>query len=153
MKPDDCTYIIEQIVSLQDKWAFRELLLLADPAEATVERYLDAGEMFVWLDATGELIGEAVVEGSGEVKNLAVAPHRQGLGWGRRMLDDLCSHYRGVFPALTVGTSDGGVAFYERCGFRYSHTLRDFFTDNYPAPVIEEDGSLCTDMHILVRSL
>lgn len=153
MKPDGHTYIIEQIASLQAKWGFRELLLLADPSETMVERYLGGGDMLVWRDTAGEVIGEAVVDGSGEVKNLAVAPHRQGRGWGRCILDNLCAHYKGVFPALTVGTSDGGVAFYERCGFRYSHTLCGFFTDNYPVPVIDESGTLCTDMIVLMRRL
>lgn len=153
MKPDDCTYLIEQIASLPEKREFRELLLLADPSETMVERYLDTGDMFVWRDAAGEVIGEAVVDGFGEVKNLAVVPHRQGQGWGRRILDDLCAHYKGLFPALTVGTSDGGVAFYERCGFCYSHTLCGFFTDNYPVPVIDENGTLCTDMTVLMRRL
>lgn len=153
MKPDDHTYIIEPIASLQAKWGFRELLLLADPSEAMVERYLGGGDMLVWRDVAGEVIGEAVVDGSGEVKNLAVVSHRQGQGWGRRILDDLCAHYKGIFPALTVGTSDGGVGFYERCGFRYSRTIRGFFTDNYPGPVIDEDGSLCTDMIVLMRRL
>lgn len=151
MKPDD--YKMAPVASLSEKWEFRELLLLADPSEAMVELYLDAGEMFVWRDAAGEVIGEAVVDSSGEVKNLAVVPHRQGQGWGRRMLDDLCCHYQGTFPVLTVGTSDGGVAFYERCGFRYSHTVSGFFTENYPGPVIDEDGNPCTDMFILSRSL
>lgn len=153
MKPDNHTYIMEPIAALQAKWAFRELLLLADPSEVMVGRYLPGGEMFVWRDEAGNVIGEAVVDGSGEVKNLAVIPHRQGQGWGRRMLDDLCGHYKGVFPVLKVGTSDGGVAFYERCGFRYSRTIRGFFTDNYPGPVIDGDGSLCTDMIVLMRRL
>lgn len=151
MKPDD--YTIGCAASLVEKWRFRELLLLADPSEQMVGRYLEEGDMFVWRDADGVVIGEAVVDAAGEVKNLAVAPAMQGQGWGRRILDDLCQHYTGVFPALTVGTSEGGVAFYQKCGFRYSHTLLGFFTDNYPEPVFEEDGNLCRDMIVLERGL
>lgn len=151
MRPDD--YTIGRAASLAEKWRFRELLLLADPSEEMIARYLAEGDMLVWRDADGGVIGEAVVDAAGEVKNLAVAPAMQGRGWGRRILDDLCEHYKGVFPALTVGTSGGGVAFYEKCGFRYSHTLRSFFTDNYPEPVFEEDGNLCRDMVVLERVL
>ncbi len=146
-------YTMRTAVTMAEKREFRELLLLADPSEEMVGRYLTAGEMFVWRDEAGNVIGEAVVDDSGEVKNLAVVPHRQGQGWGRRMLEDLCGHYKGVYPELKVGTSNGGVAFYERCGFRYSRTIRGFFTDNYPGPVIDGDGSLCTDMIVLMRRL
>lgn len=151
MKPE--RYTVERPASLSAKRMFLDLLLLADPSEEMLGRYLAEGEMFVWRDADGGVIGEAVVDAAGEVKNLAVVPARQGQGWGGRMLDDLCEHYKGTFPALTVGTSDGGVTFYEKCGFRYSRTVRGFFTDNYPEPVFEEDGSPCADMAILVREL
>lgn len=151
MKPNG--YTMRRAVTMAEKREFRELLLLADPSETMVGQYLPGGEMFVWRDEAGNLIGEAVVDGSGEVKNFAVVFQRQGQGWGRCILDDLCSHYKGVHPVLKVGTSDGGVAFYERCGFRYSRTIRGFFTDNCPGPVIDGDGSLCTDMIVLVRRL
>lgn len=151
MKPDD--YTIGRATSLAAKWQFRELLLLADPSEEMIGLYLAEGDMFVWRDSDGVVIGEAVVDATGEVKNLAVAPAMQGRGWGRRILDDLCQHYKGVFSTLTVGPSSGGVAFYEKCGFRYSHTLRGFFTENYPEPVFEEEGTLCRDMVVLERIL
>lgn len=145
-------HTVERIVAAAGKRAFRDLLLLADPSDAMVARYIDGSDMFVWRTGCGETVGEAVVDRRGEIKNLAVAPAFQRQGWGRRILDDLCARYAGKFPVLTVGTSDGGVPFYERCGFRYSHTVRNFFTDNYPEPVIDEDGSRCRDMIYLTRT-
>lgn len=145
-------YTVERVVAPADKWAHRALLLLADPSEAMVARYLDHSDMYLWCTPSGETVGEAVVDPHGEIKNLAVVPAFQQQGWGRRILDDLCARYAGVFRVLTVGTSAGGVSFYERCGFRYSHTVRNFFTDNYPEPVIDEDGSQCRDMIYLTRT-
>lgn len=145
---------MEKIVSLAGKRSFRALLLEADPSERMVERYLAEGEMWVWRDGESRVVGEAVVDvAAGEIKNLAVVASCRGSGRGRGMLDDLCAHYRGRFASLKVGTSDGGRGFYERCGFRYSHTVPNFFTDHYPAPVIDEDGSLCRDMIVLERPL
>lgn len=146
------TYTVERIIATAEKWTHRGLLLLADPSEAMVTRYLAHSDMYLWRTSSGCVVGEAVVDPHGEIKNLAVAPAFQQQGWGRRILDDLCTRYAAKFPALTVGTSRGGVSFYERCGFRYSHTVRNFFTDHYPEPVIDEDGTRCRDMIYLTRT-
>lgn len=146
-------YTVEIIADPQHKRAHLELLLLADPEIGMVERYLDRSEMFVWRASDGTVIGEAVVAPDGEIKNLAVSPARQRQGWGRVLLEELCRHYRGRFEALTVGTSNCGIPFYERCGFRYWRTLPRFFVDHYAEPVIDEDGSRCIDMHLLRRPL
>lgn len=144
-------YTVERIVATDDKWAHRDLLLLADPSEAMVARYLAHSDMYLWRMPSGSVVGEAVIDPHGEIKNLAVAPAFQQHGWGRRILEDLCARYAEKFPVLTVGTSEGGVSFYERCGFRYSHTVRNFFTNHYPEPVIDEDGTRCRDMIYLTR--
>ena len=122
---------MEKIVALSEKRSFRNLLLEADPSEKMVERYLAEGEMWVWRDDARQAVGEAVVDvAAGEIKNLAVVASCRGSGRGRAILDDLCAHYRGRLASLKVGTSDGGRGFYERCGFRYSHTISNFFTDH-----------------------
>ena len=64
---------------------YLDLLLLADEQEDMVDRYLERGTMYVL--AEGEtVLAECVVtdEGDGvlELKNLAVAPAFQGMGWG-----------------------------------------------------------------------
>ena len=48
---------------------------------------------------------------------------------------------------MLVGTGDtpSTLSFYEHCGFRISHRLKNFFTDNYDHPIYE-DGKLLTDM-------
>jgi hypothetical protein len=42
--------------------------------------------------------------------------------------------------------------FYEKCEFKRSHVVKNFFTDNYDHPIIE-DGKQLVDMIYLKRSL
>jgi hypothetical protein len=42
--------------------------------------------------------------------------------------------------------------FYGRCGFTYSHRLKDFFVKNYRHPIVE-DGILLQDMVYLKKKL
>lgn len=48
---------------------------------------------------------------------------------------------------MSVGTGDtpSALSFYEHCGFRISHRLKNFFLDNYNKPIYE-DGKQLTDM-------
>lgn len=134
-----------------NKKQYLELLLLADPSEEMVDKYLETGEMFI-LSEQGYVICEAVVDPLGELKNLAVEAQYQKKGIGMKMIQLLSKYYQDKFDFLYVGTSDSGVAFYEKCGFKYSHTVKNFFIDNYPAPIFDE-GKQCIDMIYLKRKL
>ena len=139
----------------EGKERFWPLLLLADPEQQAVRRYLDQGEMFVLFE-DGEPLCEAVVcrldETTVELKNLATAPARQGEGLAGRMIAFLCREYAGRYRRLLVGTSEKGVPFYEKQGFQYCFTRKDFFLEQYEEPVIE-DGVQCRDMLCLCREL
>ena len=124
-----------------DRWALRELLLLADPSEALVRAYLDEGFLLAALEG-GRAVGEALVipaPGGWELKNLAVAPAAQGRGTGGALVRAAL----GRVPAgetLWVGTADGVppvLRFYERCGFRRDHVVKGFFLEHYPEPVYD----------------
>lgn len=135
-----------------DKKQYLPLLLIGDEQESMIDRYLERGEMFMMQDSEGKQpIAVAVVtdEGDGilELKNLAVDPQFQRKGYGRMMIEYLCGHYRGRFHMLLAGTGDSRqtVSFYKSCGFRYSHTVPDFFTKNYDHPIVE-DGKVLKDM-------
>ena len=43
---------------------------------------------------------------------------------------------------------DAGVGYYERYGFVQDHVVKNFFTDNYPEPIID-NGKPCVDMTYL----
>lgn len=140
-----------RIVQIKDdKKKYLDLLLLADEEESMIDRYLQRGVMFVMLDNSGAVMAVAVVtvESNGivELKNLAVAVAEQGKGYGRKMVDYVCDYFSGN-ETIYVGTGEvaSTMGFYEHCGFRYSHRIKDFFTDNYRIPIYD-DGVLLTDM-------
>jgi ribosomal protein S18 acetylase RimI-like enzyme len=133
----------------ENKKQYLSLLLLADEQEDMIDRYIDRGAMYVLDD--GGVKCECVVtdEGEGilEIKNIATEPQYQGKGYARAMIDFICRKYKGDFSVLQVGTGDSPltVPFYEKCGFVRSHTVKNFFTDNYDHPIYE-CGVLLTDM-------
>lgn len=139
-----------------NKKQFLSLLLLADEQEDMIDRYLDRGTMYV-LDDDG-IKCECVVtdEGDGvlEIKNLAVELAYQGKGYGKAMIDFIAEKYKGQFSVLQVGTGDSPltVPFYEKCGFVRSHSVKNFFTENYDHPMFE-CGIQLVDMVYFQRNL
>ena len=145
-----------RVYETAEKVAYWPLLLSADEQKDMVERYLYRGTMFVIDD--GGVKGEIVVtdEGNGvlEIKNLAVLPGYRRRGYGRKLIESVCMRYRGRFGVIQAGTGDSPLTrpFYEKCGFTVSHTVKDFFTDNYDHPVIEA-GVRLKDMIYLKKRL
>lgn len=139
-----------------DKKQFLPLLLLADEQEDMIDRYLDRGTMYI-LDDDGVKC-ECVVtdEGKGilEIKNIATEPVYQGKGYGKTLIDFVAMKYKGKYSVLQVGTGDSPltIPFYEKCGFVYSHSIKNFFTDNYDHPIYEL-GTQLVDMIVLRRKL
>ena len=134
----------------------RDLLLLADEQEDMVDRYLERGTMYV-LEDDG-VKAECVVtdEGDGilELKNIAVKPDYQGKGYGKTLVDFLVRTYKEQYTVLQVGTGDSAstIPFYEFCGFRRHHLVKNFFTDHYDHPIYE-CGVQLVDMVYLQRRL
>lgn len=140
-----------------DKKQYLDLLLLADEQEDMIERYLPRAWLFTLTDGGEVVCVCAVVQETAdvaEIKNIAVLPKKQRQGYGSRMLAYVCNAWRGKACVMQVGTGDvpATVGFYERNGFRYSHRVKDFFTDNYDHPIVE-DGILLRDMVYLQRQL
>ena len=132
------------------------LLLLADEQEDMVEKYLDKGAMYV-LEDDG-IKGECVVtdEGNGvlEIKNIATSPEFQGKGYGKFLIDFIADKYAGFYTTLQVGTGDSPltIPFYEKCGFKRHHLIKNFFLDNYDHPIFEK-GVQLIDMVYLRKSI
>ena len=140
-----------------DRRDLMDLFLLADEQEEMVLKYLDRGRVFV-LEDSGEIKAECLVtdEGSGvlEIKNIAVKPRYQGKSYGKAMIDFLIRKFSKDFSILQVGTGDSPmtVPFYEKCGFKRHHVVKDFFFENYDHPIIES-GVQLRDMVYLRREL
>lgn len=132
-----------------DKKRFLELLLLADEQEDMIDRYLSCGDMFVVYDPDVKSIAVVVKneDGSCELKNLATAVEYQRRGYARFLVHYLQGYYEGDCHTMYVGTgeSESVMRFYQHCGFKYSHRIKDFFTRNYQLPIIE-DGVQLRDM-------
>ena len=140
----------------ENKKQYLDLLLLADEQEDMIDQYLDKGRMYV-LDDNG-IKCESVLtdEGNGvlEIKNIATVPEYQGHGYAKVLIDFVIEKYREQYAILQVGTGDSPmtIPFYEKCGFVRSHTVPNFFTDNYDHPIFE-CGVQLVDMIYLQRVL
>ena len=140
----------------EDKKQYLDLLLLADEQEDMIDRYLDKGRMYV-LDDKG-IKCECVItdEGNGvlEIKNIATVSEHQGKGYAKALIDFVVKKYKEQYTVLQVGTGDCPltIPFYEKCGFVRSHSIPNFFTDNYDHPIFE-CGVQLVDMVYLQRAL
>ena len=91
-----------------------------------------------------------------EVRSVAVHPELQRRGIGRELINyaaNLCREDES-YTELLVGTGEtpGNLTFYKKCGFEYSHRIKDFFKDNYDHVIIE-DGTELRDMIYLKMKL
>lgn len=145
--------VIKQIDS--DKEKYMPLLLLGDESELMVRKYLDRGTLYVGFikdTAVAVCVTVYVNEGQTEVKNLAVATEWQKKGIGRKMLSWVESLKTGKEMILGTGETPSTLRFYRLYGYKYSHRIDNFFTDNYPEPIIEE-GVLLRDMVYFKKQL
>ena len=140
----------------ENKKQYIDLLLLADEQEDMIDRYLDNGRMYILND--NGIKCECVVtdEGNGvlEIKNIATVPEYQGKGYAKALIDFLVKEYGNEYSILQVGTGDSPltVPFYENCDFIRSHSIKNFFIDNYDHPIYE-CGVQLVDMVYLRRKI
>ena len=140
----------------ENKKEFLSLLLLADEQESMIDRYIDKGTMYI-LDDDGVKC-ECVVtdEGNGvlEIKNIATKPEYQKKGYGKALIDFVAMKYKATHSILQVGTGDSPltIPFYEKCGYAYSHRIKNFFVDNYDHPIYE-GGVQLMDMVYLRKEI
>ena len=131
-----------------------DLLLLADPDETMIDRYLSQSQIFV-LAYQGQTACQAVVQPVDaqtlELKNLATAVRFQKRGLAGHMIRWLCENCPIQYRRMIVGTSRQGCSFYQRYGFRLFSVVPHFFTDHYSQPIYEQ-GELCVDLFYLERN-
>ncbi|HQF54588.1 MAG TPA: GNAT family N-acetyltransferase [Fibrobacteria bacterium] len=138
------------------KKQFLDLLLLADEQEDMIDKYLPQGDLFALYD--GDLKSVCVVVGGNgdtcELKNIATYPKDQCKGYGRALIDFIFEFYKNDFQSMLVGTGEtpASLSFYERRGFKVSHRVKNFFTDNYGHPMFD-GGVQLVDMIYLKKDL
>ena len=133
----------------ENKEQFMDLLLLGDEQEDMVKKYLYRGELFALYDDDLKTVSVVTEEDKEiyEIKNIATYEKYQGKGYGSYMLKHIIQHCKNRCKKLLVGTGDSDkiLSFYKNCGFVYSHTIKNFFVDNYDHAMFE-DGEQLIDM-------
>lgn len=139
-----------------EKINFMELLLLADEDVKMIEKYLYRGELFALYDDGLKSVCVVSRESDDvcELKNIATYEKWNGKGYGSKLLEHIFSYYRGKYAAMLVGTGDIPwiLQFYQKNGFKISHRIPNFFTDNYDHPMFDNDIQL-VDMVYLCKCL
>ncbi|MCH3921439.1 GNAT family N-acetyltransferase [Limosilactobacillus sp.] len=149
--------IIQQCTKLTPQhW---QLLLLADPERAAIQRYINSSTIFEARHKQA-LIAIIVLQPRNdrklEIKNIAVHPHWRGQHVATRLLEFAQQYGRQHgYQKLLVGT--GSTSFtqlylYQKVGFRVVGIDRDFFVRNYRQPIYENRLRL-RDMLILALPL
>lgn len=147
------TPVVKEITT--DKRQFMNLLLIGDEQESMVERYIDRCRLFIGYISGIPSACCAVTSDDDdivEIKNLAVIPEHRCKGIGRSMLEHVESLFPGKSFQLGTGETPSTLRFYRNCGYRESHRILDFFTENYDHPIIEE-GVRLKDMVYLKKEL
>ena len=145
---------IEKITN--NKKQYLDLLLLADEQEDMIDRYLESGDMFALYDDDLKsvcVVGAADKE-TCELKNIATYKKYQGKGYAKALIKFISDYYKNKYKTMLVGTGDTPaiLSFYESCGFKKSHVIKNFFTENYDHPMFEE-GIQLIDMIYLKKKL
>lgn len=139
-----------------DKTKYMDLLLIADEQISMIEKYLYRGEMFALHDDGIKALCLVTQEQTGvyEIKNMVTVPQYQRKGYGQHLISFIIDHYRKSAKELYVGTGNSPMIlhFYEKCGFRKSHIIKNFFIDHYDHPIYE-DGQQLVDMIYLKMNL
>lgn len=149
----DDNFIITKVD--KDKKQYLPLLLIGDESEIMIDRYLDSGTLYVgFFNGTpiAVCVTLNIAPKTVEIKNLAVEAEYRRHGYGRRMLEYAESQYSNKKIILGTGETPSTLRFYKSCGYSYSHCIPNFFTDNYPATIIEEGVTLC-DMIYLEKTI
>jgi len=145
---------IEKIT--RNKKQYLDLLLLADEQEDMIDRYLESGDMFALYDddLKSICVVVAINKETCELKNIATYKEHQGKGYAKALIKFVSDHYKNKYKTMLVGTGETPsiLSFYENCGFRKSHFIKDFFTDNYDHPIFE-NGIQLIDMIYLKKEL
>ncbi len=139
----------------EERDAYLPLLYLADDSVAAVSGYYQSGDLYVLDSNEGRPLAVVLaipeLDGSVELRAVAVDASLQGQGIGKRMLSLVLESLRAKqIRHVIVGTGNSGIgqlAFYQKAGFRLWKIERDFFGPERGNPEgIEENGIPLRDM-------
>jgi len=136
-----------------------DLLLLADETVEAIDKYIFGCDIYV-LEKHDNIAGVYALQATNseeiEIEIIAVAKDYQGRGIGRKLLRDAAVRAKGKgFKTILIGTWDGAtkqLCLYKKEGFEAFGIRKDYFVDNYPAPIYE-NGKQLKDMIMLKKEL
>src|SRR3989339_614955 len=136
----------------------KDLLLLADPSQDSIQSYIDKANFYI-AKSEDKIIGIVVyIVNSSEVEivNIAVYPEYQTMGVGKKLIDSVIDHTKKndlkFLEVKTGNSSIGQIAFYQKAGFRITGVERDYFLKNYIDPIYE-NGIRCLDRIVFTTEL
>lgn len=115
----------------ENKEKYMDILLLGNPEEKEVNRYLKDCDLYLLSDM-GEVrtICAVVVlkNRKCEIVNIATVTDSRGEGYGTHMMEFICEHYSNTCDVIYVKTEscEEAMGFYEKCGFSNSHVDLDY---------------------------
>lgn len=121
----------------EQKKAYLDILLLANPREDMIESYLDAGDMFALYDEEGEVQSVCVVttigDGTCELNIVATRRESQGRGYGKALVHYICEKYSYGHTMMYVEKKAAGQAsdFFRACGFAADRTEKSDSDTDY----------------------
>ena len=140
---------------IENRESFLDLLLLGDEQEDMIKKYLYRGELFALYDGDLKTVSVVTKEDNYiyEIKNIATYEKYQGKGYGKIMIKYIIENYKNKCDTLLVGTgeSDSIIQFYKSFGFKYSHTEKDFFINNYAHEMFEEGKQLKDMIYLKIQ--
>lgn len=133
------------------------LLLIGDESEMMIDKYLKNGSLYVLFKDSKAVSCAVITEGTDsvcELKNLATLPEFQNKGYASILLDYIFKNYSKRFNFIAAGTGYGSknVLFYKQKGFIKSRIIKNFFIENYPQKIIENNRQI-KDMIYLIKKL
>ena len=136
-----------------NKKDYIDILLIGDEDEAMINKYLESSKLFALYDndiltsicAVMEIDKETV-----EIKNLATYTQYQNKGYASALINFVKTNFK--YLILGTGENNNTLKFYKKQGFQETHRLKNFFIDNYPHPIFENEKQL-VDMIYLKKIL
>lgn len=140
-----------------NKTDYMDLLLIGDEDEKMVNKYIDYSIIFALYENNilTSLCAVITIDNETiEIKNLATYPEFQNRGYASALINFVCNKYKTNFKYLILGTGENNntLKFYKKQGFQETHRLKNFFIDNYPHPIFENEKQL-VDMIYLKKIL
>ena len=132
------------------------MLLEEDTSKKLVDKYLTCGILFGAFyekEVTGVCLLIFHNHISSEIINLAVLEKYQNQSVGKSLISMAENQARLLgCKYMEIGTAEPLVKYYEKAGYKYHKTIKNFFVDNYDFPVTD-NGIILKDMVRLIKNL